>query len=70
MAMCDACKAIVRNKRAAPGHDALKKIGTRRGPEVFAQAKINLVDYACETCGAKWTYEDDKNDLNAGWSPT
>jgi DNA-directed RNA polymerase subunit RPC12/RpoP len=68
MPKCAACEAIVEHKRGAAGHDALEKTSYERGPKPFGQARIGYVYYACQTCGTKWRYEDDKNDSFVGWS--
>lgn len=68
MPQCDACKAIVGGKRSAPGHDALERTGSTPGPKLIGQAKYSFIQYTCKTCGTQWEYENDRNDLNAGWS--
>ena len=66
MPMCDACSAIVEDRRGKPGHDALEKTGSERR-KVTGQAGIHVTSYRCKTCGQRWQYEDDKNDDFAGW---
>jgi hypothetical protein len=63
---CDACKKIETSKRGASGHPSLVEI--RKSKANVVGQNIWLIDYACSDCGAKWRYEDDKNDQHAGWS--
>lgn len=68
MPMCDACQAIVPNKRHVKAHDALQKVAGGSSYKPFGQAKVYVTNYDCQACGTKWQYEDDKNDPGAGWS--
>lgn len=68
MEMCSACQAIEINKRSAPVHDNLRQLeGQSRSYRPFAQARVDIRAYRCESCGTNWEYEDDKNDPYSGW---
>lgn len=66
MAKCDACNAIVTDRRGERGHDALVETG-REKFQPIGQAGIVTTAYTCSICGTKWQYKNDKNDPVAGW---
>jgi hypothetical protein len=65
---CERCASIEQNRRNAKGHDGLQETGEVTGYRPFAQAGVVITHYVCMDCGAKWSYENDKNDMCAGWS--
>ena len=65
-AMCDSCAGIQRNRRRAPGHVELAQHGNRK--EERASGMVTVTRYQCDRCGTIWDYENDKQNLHAGWS--
>jgi hypothetical protein len=63
---CNLCNEIVLNKRGSNAHINLEKQKIVKKP-VIGQSVFSTT-YRCKDCGQGWEYEDDKNDLNAGWS--
>ena len=66
MPLCNACESIVPGRRNEDGHDALKETAQRKYNQGFGS--VYTTSYTCRDCGAKWEYEDDKNDDGAGWT--
>ncbi len=64
--LCEACQGIQRNWRKAPGHPELAQGLNRKEPRRHGQ--VTITEYQCERCGTHWDYENDKNNLHAGWS--
>lgn len=73
MTTCDPCSEIVVNTRVLPGgglaggHAALRK-SHMSGTSYHSRGVVNTEHFVCETCGAKWAYEDDNSDAFVGWS--
>ena len=66
--LCDACTGIQRNWRKAPGHVELTQGSNyKRERET---GTVTITRYVCERCGTNWEYENDKNNMHAGWSVT
>ncbi len=70
MALCEACSKIVQHQRHAPGHDDLQPTENSRTVKPFGQARVKITEHRCRICGTIWSYEDDKNDNQTGWSIT
>ena len=68
MVLCEPCAGIQRNWRKAPGHPELVQGASRK--EERAKGTVNVTKYRCDRCGTSWEYENDKNNLHAGWSVT
>ena len=64
--MCGACAGVQRNWRRAPGHPELMQRTNRK--EVRETGSVTITRYVCEQCGTVWDYENDKQNLHAGWS--
>ena len=64
--LCDACAGIQRNWRRAKGHAELHQGLNRKEPRRHGQ--VTITEYQCDRCGTHWDYENDKNNLHAGWS--
>lgn len=66
--LCEACAGIQRNWRRAPGHPELTQGSSykREGEKGMA----SVTRYICERCATRWEYENDKQNLHAGWSVT
>jgi hypothetical protein len=64
--LCEACAGIQRNWRRAKGHAELAQGLNRKEPRRHGQ--VTITEYQCERCGTHWDYENDKNNLHAGWS--
>ena len=66
MALCDSCAGIQRNWRRAPGHAELLQGDNRQ--ERRGHSLVTITRYRCDRCGTAWEYENDKGNLQAGWS--
>ncbi len=67
MELCDGCTGIQRNWRRAPGHPELVQRGNRK--EVRGGGnEVTVTRYQCDRCGTAWEYENDRQNLHAGWS--
>lgn len=64
--LCEACAGIQRNWRRAKGHAELHQGLNRKEPRRHGQ--VTITEYQCDRCGTNWDYENDKNNLHAGWS--
>lgn len=64
--LCAPCAGIQRNWRRAPGHVELAQHGNRK--EERASGPVTITRYECDRCGTIWDYENDKQNLHAGWS--
>jgi hypothetical protein len=64
--LCEACAGIQRNWRRAKGHVELHQGLNRKEPRRHGQ--VTITEYQCDRCGTNWDYENDKNNLNVGWS--
>ena len=64
--MCDPCAGIQQNWRRAKGHVELQQHGNRK--EARASGQVTVTRYQCDRCGTIWDYENNKQDLHAGWS--
>jgi hypothetical protein len=62
---CSMCESIVENKKNIDGHKFLELIDTKKADIVGQNVYFSF--YKCSQCGQNWRYENDKNDLNAGW---
>ncbi|MES2977712.1 MAG: hypothetical protein V4731_04755 [Pseudomonadota bacterium] len=65
-ALCDSCAGIQRNWRKAKGHAELLQGNNRT--EQRGRTPVTITEYRCDRCGTAWDYENDKNNLHAGWS--
>lgn len=66
MELCDACTGIQRHWRRAPGHPELVQRGNRK--EQRGSTEVTVTRYQCDRCGTAWEYENDRQNLHAGWS--
>ncbi|XAH23356.1 hypothetical protein AAFF27_25815 [Xylophilus sp. GW821-FHT01B05] len=66
MELCAPCAGIQRNWRRAPGHAELLQGGNRK--EERDHGTVTITRYRCDRCGTAWEYENDKTNLQAGWS--
>ena len=64
--MCSSCEGIQQNWRRAKGHVELAQHGNRK--EERASGQVTVTRYQCDRCGTIWDYENDKQNLHAGWS--
>ncbi|WP_354440986.1 hypothetical protein [Ottowia thiooxydans] len=64
--MCDSCAGIQLNWRRAPGHAELAQRRNRK--EERASGLVTVTRYQCERCATIWDYENDTQNLHAGWS--
>ncbi len=64
--MCTSCAGIQQNWRRAKGHVELQQHGNRK--EERASGQVTVTRYQCDRCGTIWDYENDKQNLHAGWS--
>ncbi len=64
--LCEACAGIQRNWRRAKGHAELHQGLNRQ--EARRHGRVTITEYQCDRCGTHWDYENDKNNLHAGWS--
>ena len=67
MELCASCAGIQRNWRRAPGHAELVQRGNRKEERGGGHA-VTVTRYQCDRCGTAWEYENDKQNLHAGWS--
>ena len=66
--LCEACAGIQRNWRKTPGHVELLQGASYKRDR--GTGSVTVTRYVCECCGTHWEYENDKNNLHAGWSVT
>nr|WP_084209953.1 hypothetical protein [Ralstonia sp. A12] len=67
MTLCSACLAIEVHRLGASGHPLLRITDTQRIKRSKAAA-ATVSTFTCRTCGAHWTYREEKNVPNQGWS--
>jgi len=71
LVLCTSCAGIQRNWRKAPGHAELVQGASRkaeRNDQGGGSHMVTLTSYRCDACGARWEYENDKTNQQAGWS--
>ena len=65
--MCPDCQAIVQGERGAPGHAGLRLL-SEETERPFSATQVHHSRYRCQSCGAKWEYDDNESDPHSGWS--
>ncbi|MCU7875292.1 MAG: hypothetical protein KZQ84_00580 [Candidatus Thiodiazotropha sp. (ex Lucinoma borealis)] len=63
---CELCEEQVQKQRYTEPHKHLRPKGERRAYRVAITGGYEEQDYICESCGAEFTYSNDKNDY--GWN--
>jgi hypothetical protein len=63
MPMCEPCKMIEIERRDAPGHKQLWKMGP-----AMMYGGITVQGYVCATCGTEWQHENNPEDPHYGWT--
>lgn len=67
MPICHLCEEQAKKQRYAAPHENLRPRGEQRIFRGAMTGGYEEQDYICETCGAGFTYSNDKNDY--GWIP-
>ncbi|SHJ44923.1 hypothetical protein SAMN02745165_02412 [Malonomonas rubra DSM 5091] len=63
MSICEQCKEQGKKNSRSKPHEQLSKVGEQRIFKGVKSRRFEEQDYQCQTCAAKFTQSNNKNDL-------